>query len=108
MAIEASVKVAVTYTVLIVIQGSSWLRVGVGAPDGVFVGGKVHQSGEDAKRNRDVTDDVIAARSVVQETAPPNAHEAADLVAEKNEAAQQGQMLNPENLRNGRVGGRDG
>jgi hypothetical protein len=83
MAIEASVEVAVTYTVLIVIQGSSWLRVGVGAPDGFFVGGKVHQSGEDAKRNRDVTDDVIAARSVVQETAPPNAHEAADLVAEK-------------------------
>jgi hypothetical protein len=77
-----------------------------GARDGRFLDGQVGQRREDAERDRDPPDDVVAAGRVVQPAAQPHAEEAADLVAEEDEAAQHRQVLHAEDLRDHRVGGR--
>ena len=90
------------------ISGPCWLLARTRPMYGRFPDGQIDQAGKDAKRNGDVPDDVITARSVIQDTSQPHTHERADLMAEKNKPAQHGQMRHAENLGYCGIGRRHG
>ena len=53
-----------------------------------FAHRQVHQCGKNTQGNGQIPDDVLTAGLVIQVAAKPDAHEGADLVAEKDETAQ--------------------
>ena len=72
----------------------------------LFPDGQVDQPRHNTQSDSDQPHHVVTARTVIQITAQPYPQKGADLVAEKYESAEHGQMLNTKNLRHQRVGGR--